>query len=416
MSILHTWRRSAAGAVAVGLALLLAPPPAALADIPRRAADPQPLTLEVSGTVADTRGSEIGYTAIRVTNQSDTPIYGLTYKWEAVMRWTGSSHEAPGYPVPDGYANCYNTRDGNVCTFPETLEPKHSYVLRIPFQARDSWPRLSFSTTWKITAGVEPMQAGTRIALDPPGAPIPGDAPAQQLTVRDTEDFHQLVFRYRQVSGKVGDLAVQAQGAHGHRGGTVRATARVTNSGPVDIDTFRFTADRLLPQAPMTLAEVTVPDGVTVLKAPRACLYVGFEVDETQDYAQRKEFVCRGTGGLLKQGDTAEFPFDLRIDKESLDAAGTVTAIMEDDGVAANDTATYRLATGATGTPSATVSPQPSATAGTANEATGGAGGGLPITGSPVALIVSSGAVVLVGGVILLFLARRRKIRYDAPT
>jgi LPXTG-motif cell wall-anchored protein len=45
----------------------------------------------------------------------------------------------------------------------------------------------------------------------------------------------------------------------------------------------------------------------------------------------------------------------------------------------------------------------------------GGGGGSLPITGSPVALVGAIGGVVVVLGVVLMLVVRRKRAVFEAP-
>ncbi|WP_157408204.1 DUF11 domain-containing protein [Actinoplanes sp. N902-109] len=124
----------------------------------------------------------------------------------------------------------------------------------------------------------------------------------------------------------------------------------------------------------VTTVDVKLPKGVEVTDTDANCIRTG-----------DREYVCVSVDNLGK-GEKAVFSFTATIKDDSGPGSVTVDG-GEQDPKASNDSAKL------------TVKP-----------ATGGAGGGLPVTGAPAGLIMGGGAVLLLAGAIALWTARRRRI------
>jgi hypothetical protein len=183
------------------------------------------------------------------------------------------------------------------------------------------------------------------------------------------------------------DLAAVGAKVEGKQGATLTATVGVKNLGPAFV--FGY---------PDPAAKVTVkaPTGTTVVSAPEGCV----KADAT--------YVCTTTAMPFDVDTVATWPFKLRIDKTGA-LTGTVSVkSSQPDGSTANDTAKLLV-----NPPAGAGDGDSGAGGGTGSGAgggteSGGTGGSLPITGAPVLLISSLGALLLVGGAGAYVIGRRR--------
>jgi hypothetical protein len=143
---------------------------------------------------------------------------------------------------------------------------------------------------------------------------------------------------------------------------------------------------------------VLVPPGAEVVTVPESCAALIEGSDGTTHAepgkAGESKYRCYTTEFFLRRGETDLVEFGMKI--KSLDAApGAVTLDNEyatppawDDDNNANNTAAITLGSGDTG----------------------GAGGGLPVTGLKVGAIAGGGGVLLAAGVVLFLVTRRRRV------
>ncbi|MEU5721145.1 LPXTG cell wall anchor domain-containing protein [Micromonospora sp. NPDC047738] len=187
------------------------------------------------------------------------------------------------------------------------------------------------------------------------------------------------------------DVAAIGAELPGTKGKTVRAKVGFVNNGPAMTNSYSPGGEIV------TVAQVSIPAGATVVTAPDGC---ATDIEGGPAEAGAKVYFCEWFETLHK-GDQALFEFGLRIDK--VDAApGSVKLIhfdLESDGPVAdlnprNDTAALVIkGDGGQG---------------------GGDGGTLPITGSSTGLIAGIGALILAAGAGGYVMARRRKTRFVA--
>ncbi|MFI6267594.1 LPXTG cell wall anchor domain-containing protein [Micromonospora zamorensis] len=200
------------------------------------------------------------------------------------------------------------------------------------------------------------------------------------------------------VTGRNGtDLAAIGDALRGRAGAVVTATVGFRNNGPATLD--KVNAD----WEAATHTVVELPPGTTAVEVPASCqLRPG-----TRTYQCASEM-------LLVAGKTYTMEFRLRIDKVIPNARGAVLVnapcecpaggSFEDDIKPANDRATIvvNAAQGGGGG------------GGQGDGSDGDGGGALPITGSPTGLIAGVGGLLLVAGVGVCLLARRRTTGFVA--
>lgn len=195
------------------------------------------------------------------------------------------------------------------------------------------------------------------------------------------------------VTGRNGtDLAAIGATLRGRAGAVVTATVGFRNNGPATLD--KTNAD----WEAATHTVVELPPGTTAVEIPASChLRPG-----TRTYQCASEM-------LLVAGQTYTMTFRLRIDKVIPNARGGVWVNapcecpgggnFEDDTTPANDRATI------------VVNAVQGGGGGGGQGSGDGDGGALPITGSPTGLIAGIGGLLLVAGVGVCLLARRRTDR-----
>ncbi|MEU7619983.1 LPXTG cell wall anchor domain-containing protein [Micromonospora rifamycinica] len=177
----------------------------------------------------------------------------------------------------------------------------------------------------------------------------------------------------------------------------VRVTAKVGETVPVKIGyTNRGPASSSNGGRDFyTIVKMTVPKGVTAVKAPKNCLDADIQ-DEEGGRPGARAYLCYQYDVIHKGGKVA-LPFSFRIDR-----AGALTGKTEllygpvdtTDLDPRNDTAKILV-----------------------NPASGGQGGddgSLPITGSPTGLVATVGGLLLVAGAGSYLAARRRRSRFVA--
>lgn len=160
------------------------------------------------------------------------------------------------------------------------------------------------------------------------------------------------------------------------------------------------------------VTKLTVPPGASVVgDIPDECYGFGVEDGHTvqlHDEPGLPEYFCNG--GAMLPGDVTEHELTLKITEVIADAKGTVAPFrptswdqsegtLEGDSNAANNTASLVL------------NPTPDSGGGNG----GGGGGGLPITGAKTGVAAGVGLALVVAGVGLYFVARRRRVTLVTP-
>lgn len=306
------------------------------------------------------------------------------------------------------YQNCrYGSRGGLtnwtpnlfVCTFDDEIAPGRavrvggSFGVTVPGDV--SAPNTQTGTaTWFTTQDWADVQSrytldqqgtGGVLRLEPTGARLPGASRAAQTDVRPADN--DTAVELTVTGNQRADLAADE----------VRVTARVGETVPVKIGyTNRGPASSSNGGRDFyTIVRMTVPKGVTAVKAPRNCLDADIQ-DEEGGRPGARAYLCYQYD-VIHPGGKVALPFSFRIDR-----AGTLTGETEllygpvdtEDLDPRNDTARILV-----------------------NPASGGQGGddgSLPITGSPTGLVATVGGLLLVAGAGSYLAARRRRSRFVA--
>jgi hypothetical protein len=158
----------------------------------------------------------------------------------------------------------------------------------------------------------------------------------------------------------------------------VRLSLEFTNLGPADL------SDGNALEVPV--AFVSVPPGATAVEVPGSCApfttQEDWKPDEEGGTPGAGRYGCRGD--FVSVGQGLGYPFGFRVDQVVADATGTFQVDLAGDTNDANDTARIVLNPTAAG------------------------GGGLPVTGASLGLLIATGTLLLVVGIAVLVLLRRR--------
>ncbi|MEU7956004.1 LPXTG cell wall anchor domain-containing protein [Micromonospora humida] len=220
-------------------------------------------------------------------------------------------------------------------------------------------------------------QVGTRLPV--------GASRAAQTDVRPTDN--DTAVELTVTGNQRADLAADEVRITARVGETVPVTIGYTNRGPASSSNGGRDF--------YTIVKMTVPKGVTAVKAPRNCLDADIQ-DEEGGRPGARAYLCYQYDVIRKGGKVA-LPFSFRIDR-----AGTLTGRTE-------------LLYGPTTTTD--LDPRNDTAKILVNAGSGGQGaddGTLPITGSPTVLVAGVGGSLLLAGVGSYLVARRRRSRFVA--
>ncbi|MEW2429720.1 LPXTG cell wall anchor domain-containing protein [Micromonospora sp. NPDC047644] len=328
-----------------------------------------------------------------------------------------------GFGPSKRYRNCEYSpgdafRHAFACRFPTTIEPggaarlDSSFGFTVPTDG--SAPNGHTGVVhWYTPADFEERQSFNQTRLGQQGTEgeLRLEPVGPRSTSRQTDVNYQngsTVMRLH-VSGDQG-AEVAALGtpatATGKVGDTVPLKVGYVNNGPaaVNVDGAKDLRARTV---------LSLPDGVTAVRVPMACLSAGFWVPGKPG---AKEYHCR-EHRRLTQGEKMEYEFGLRLDEAGTRAAEV--RLTFDAGVdpnPANDSAKITIIASADGG-----SESPGGDDGGSESPGGddGQGGGdtdgsLPITGAKAGLIAGIGGVLLAAGAAGFVVARRRRTRFVA--
>ncbi|MGC5051645.1 cell wall anchor protein [Micromonospora sp. DT48] len=332
---------------------------------------------------------------LTVRNRGTTTAHGL------VLYLSGSY----GYTPSKRYENCeYSEPDLDsssfACTFDNSVEPGEVLQVDSTFGGTvpaDSWaPNLHHSYALWFTPA-DWAEYRSRLSSTGPLGPKGSDdaltlvpvsaAQARAHRQTDTDSFDNETRITLTVDGdQRADVAAEGATITAAVGDTVTMRVGYLNHGPASAG----------PNGQRGLnieTIVTLPTAVTAVTAPQSC------VDQAEDEWQpgkpgARVYLCLARG-TISVGEQMGYEFDVRIDRAGGKDGTVRLRTFDGDGAVAdldpaNDTATIqvRLSGG------------------------GGGGGSLPITGTPIGLIVGVGLVLIVAGALGYLLARRGRIRF----
>ncbi|WP_030491360.1 LPXTG cell wall anchor domain-containing protein [Micromonospora chokoriensis] len=345
----------------------------------------------------------------QVTNRGEVPAE------DAVLFVVG----ADGLQPSKRYENCEYTEGplhdfAFACRFDTTIGKNSSFRLDDSFGftvPTDSWAPNTFGgfSTWFTPADWDEYRSEAELPakLGPNGTE--GELklePAANLRSRQTDvnPLDNSTWVDLQVTGNQrADVAARGAKVTGDVGATVALTVGYVNNGPAAVNTGGS-------ESPWISTTVTLPKGVTAVRAPESCFDAEDDGWESGKPGARV-YQCF-VPGSIKKGEKVDYEFQLRIDQAG-GQAGEVklrtgheeTEIKDLD--PANDVAKI-LVNAAGGTDGG-------GNAGGSNGGNGGGdGGSLPITGQSTGLIAGIGALLLAAGVGGYLVAKRRRTRFVA--
>ncbi|MFJ7271582.1 peptidase [Streptomyces sp. NPDC099050] len=222
------------------------------------------------------------------------------------------------------------------------------------------------------------------------------------------------------------DLVAEPLSVKGKAGETVKAAIGFRNDGPAWVAYLRSGED-------VAMADIVIPAGAKVTKAPKACSAVTASGGHREGQLGAPRYFCP-TSHVIGEKQKFAFPFELKIEKVIAEATGSVTvgswspngaAPISWDPKHANDKAAFVIngkqitptptpttttpgpkptsSTSPTATPSTSTTPSPGASTGGKTPS-----GGLAETGATAGPILIAGAVLVAAGG-AVFLAFRRR-------
>ena len=294
---------------------------------------------------------------------------------------------------------------GAVCHLTGTLRPGTNYEVVAPDEApvrldvaadaQGPWLQVSGfevnpagHVSWQQSLLQRDSADGLLSVTKGSGAPLRvvergTDAPASDWRPNHTS------FRLRTAANPY-DFEVLGATAAGEVGDTVAVSVGVRNHGPSTVATDEH--------GPSFRLRVAVPAGAKAVGVPRYCVPASADWSWDTEAAKvgHPRFVCQFAA--LRAGAEVAFPFELELTQVVAGAAGALQLDLGDrpDSKATNNTAKIVL------NPASGPSPSP------ADDGTGGAGGGLPVTGGDVTGLTLVAAMFLALGTGLFIASRRR--------
>jgi uncharacterized repeat protein (TIGR01451 family) len=328
-----------------------------------------------------------------LTNAGATPIRGITYTITLPPYLTFAKHEK----------GCEYSRNDTVakCTFPKAVvKPGEAFLRKNGTLPAPTKVKLATSAPgpMAITGGVLTGRGLREGEAPPPDISALGAAAADDTGVLSAAEAAKAIETTKKKHKDIdptdnavpfsvftaknhADLSVKVTEARGQVGDTVQVRLTVKNAGPAD--------------APQTKVKVVAPGGTEFTSVDSSC----------KPTTAGREYLCEL--GTFPVGQTGTGIFQLKILSANVNDGEAVVSSAVEDRKPKDNTAPIKVKVkgGPDPSPSPTTSPTTSPTASPTKKP----GGGLPVTGSPVALIggLGVGAVAVGGG--LLLLARRRR-------
>lgn len=296
-------------------------------------------------------------------------------------------HDSRYARFDDRFRNCEAGDDGTLCTIEIELAPGETAQVSpesaIAFQVPAHAPHRHWASVF-----FEASEVSTAPATDP------ADGPLLEFVEISSGDFGpgrtggQFAF---QVGDNPADVAAIGAEITGAVGEVVDVTLAAVNDGPADVERTDGNRPNLA---------ITFPAGVEVVSlgqdegalddGPRLC---GPLIDGVPAFGSEPaglDYVC--DIGLLPAGERASFTFQVEITGTAA-TTGSVEVVGDFlDSDRDNQTADIVL------------------------NATGGTGGGLPVTGPPVLITAGAGTALLALGLAIFLAARQRRVRMVVPT
>lgn len=221
------------------------------------------------------------------------------------------------------------------------------------------------------------------------------------------------------------DLVAAPTSVKGKAGETVKADLGFRNDGPAWVAYLRSGED-------VAMADIVIPAGAKVTKAPKSCRAVTASGDYREQQLGAPRYFCP-TSFVIGEKEKFAFPFELKIEKVIADATGSVTvgswspegaAPLSWDPKNANNKAAFVIngkqitptPAPTTPGPKPTASTSPTAAPGTSTTPSPGAStgngktpnGGLAETGTTAGpILIAGAALVAAGGAVFLVFRRR---------
>lgn len=300
------------------------------------------------------------------------------------------------------YRNCrYDGERLVSCDFDQKLQPGTTYRAVVPYQLRGDAPAptaLGTGFTWRTAAQHQAYLAEQRAQSKPAGTPGNGAAltlePVASVAAKRQADvdYRDNTTNVRiAVTGRNGvDLVALGAEVAGEAGDVVPARIGVRNDGPAVLDLGQTKGEPTV-AARITL---TVPQGTEVVGVPARCQGVvnGDIWWGSKAVLGAAEYVCR-TSTHIEAGAAETFRFKLRINDVVEGATGQIQ--VADACAACEINEVNNRAQIVVNHP-------------------GGDGGGLPVTGVPIASIAVGALMLLLVGTGGVLIARRRRTRFQA--
>lgn len=295
------------------------------------------------------------------------------------------------------YRNCRYDADRLVsCSFDQKLQPGTAYRAALPYRLRSDTlapVKLTADFTWRTAAQHDAYLAEERALGKPAGTAGTGPALALEPVAATAAKQADVDYRNNRsraeisVTGRNGvDLVALGAEVSGEAGDVVPVTVGMRNDGPAALDSDQ--------SAMAAKVRVTLPRGTEAATVPARCRQI---VEGDPEWTKPAEsgalvYLCRA-GGQIAPGAAEKFRFGLRVTRVIADATGQVevTAACGTCELDKSDNKATIVVNGS-----------------------GGEGGGLPVTGAPVAAVVGGALVLLAAGAGGLLLARRRRTRFLA--
>jgi hypothetical protein len=329
--------------------------------------------------------------SLQVHNTTDKVVHGTAVIFDT---------DYPFVPTKQ-FANCFYAQGQvNACTFDHDLEPGATYQIDLPYQLRaDTYAPSTVAGEFEwLTAGdyadlikfldhngyEGPGTAGSGGTLELQQLPAASSL-AKQTDTNPDNNWQSLTVN---ASGKQGtDFAAIGASVSAALGDIVKIPVGVRNNGPATLDRSRSGSSAVT-------AIITLPAGTKVVTVAHGC--VKSDDDSLKTKPGALQYACF-SDTLFPAKTQLTWEFGLKITKVVPNAEGAVEVNpacecdrFSDDINKSNDVAKIVV------------------------NQTGGAGGGLAITGPKAGLIGATGALLVSVGIAGFIVTRRRRTRFEA--